>query len=175
MEEKRYRSKVFINADCSKVMSQAHIEELNNSFEKYDFDGMQTFMTIIHNKPTFDIIRSSHRDPNNYGTQKNEDKFYDLSSFMSELEIKSLSVYQYLEDKIYGLVKQDDEVEDDLDFCEPKDLYLVTKNLIEYLAENELLSHHDETLLELNQLNTMANIAKNYNVEIAFFDDYFWG
>jgi len=46
--------------------------------------------------------------------------------------------------------------------------------LNKYLQSNQLDENHETTKEETEKLKIMAELAQKYNLEIRFFDGYFW-
>lgn len=130
-------------------------------------NDVKTYYCWIHQEPTFHLIRNQFSFQNRREFSGEQTLSY--KKYLSEGEIRSLSYWDYHGEKIHGLMIYGrwDEMWESV---KSKDLFVVTKGLIDYLSENKLTEYHEETIKELQQLNLVAKFCQSFDYEILFFD-----
>lgn len=176
LEPKDHKVIAFINCDCKNVLHEDDYELLAEKFSLFDLEEFQTFKLEFYFDPIYNWFYLSYRIPDRYGSNKKTNYQFNLSNILTEAEIKTLSYFDYMGEKIYGILNQEENFiyENDCGICNSSDLFLFTQKLLIYLSENELLANHERTVIELEQLNMLSKIAAKYGSKIYFLDGYFW-
>lgn len=174
-KNERHQVIAFIRANCESIMSIEDIESLNNKFEKYEIEDFKTYKFHIHYEPLYKIITSNYRIPDEYNFNGRKEEIEKIERYIPESTIETLSYFEYVGEKIHSCKKQGEgHWNDDLDTSESSDIFKLMTGLDNYLTKNKLEEYHDETKNETENLKFMADIAQKYNLEIRFYDGYFW-
>jgi len=159
---------IIIDADKKDYESLDEFKKISNFLEEYEFNDKQTFSMEIFWYPTYNLLNNEFSFENMISEQKNNKIPY--QEYLTESQIKSLSYYDYGGEKIYRLAIQRQEILD-WDCINPENLELITKELINYLDQNNLTEFHNETLDELRKLNELSLFCKMIKCEIILFED----
>lgn len=174
MERETNNQLIFIDYDCVNKMKNEDIDFLKSNFREFDWEDQNTFYTIINYDPTLEILRKSYAIPGTYGYGPDEHQkktVYDKREYLTIEEIETFNCFNYLEDKVYWLINDDDDIR----VVESSKLHLVTSRILKYLEDKKLVNYHDETIKEFNDLEMLSKIGAKYEANIKIFDDYFWG
>ncbi len=150
-----YTFTVFVELD-ELTLSKINLPEYVNLDDSFLTENLKMVSLEIKREPTYLLLK------NQFSFQRNiEDDFegcMPFSKFLNENEIKSLSYFDYSNEKIYRLSHLNSF---EFEQMNPNDLFLISEKLIEYLKINPLISRNDEALNELKKINRLAK---------AFFD-----
>lgn len=160
--------KVVIEGQKSSYTSDPEFEPLMSFMEEMNWvNDIETYQFEIHSEPTYEMIKNQF----SFNERRDMTGEYPISydKFLTEAQIQSLNYWEYLEEKIYGLVIYG-RWDDMWDSARAKDVSTVTEGLLAYLNEHELISFHEETVEELRKLNAVAKFADKYEFELKFFN-----
>jgi len=165
----------FIKGNCKSTMSPEDINQLNEKFEEYKINDFDTYKLHIHFDPLYKIITSTYRIPDQYNFNGRKVEIEKLEKYIPESTIETLSYLEYVGEKIHSCKKQGEgHWDDDLDTASSSDIFKLMSGLNNYMQNNQLDENHETTKDESEKLIIMAELAQKYNLEIRFFDGYFW-
>jgi len=160
--------KVILNADKSEYESQQNFEKVSGLLEPTIWiNDENTFEYEIHFEPTYNLLLTQFSFDSTY--VENRPNRISYKSYLTDDEIKSLSIFDYAGEKIYRLALQDNS-DREWDVTKPEQLHLVTTKLHDYLSQNQLIEYQDETLQELKDLIEISNFCNQCGIEVLFFD-----
>jgi len=165
----------FIKGNCKEIMLPEDIKLLNEKFEEYEINDFNTYKLHIHFDPLYRIITSTYRIPDQYNFNGRKDEIEKLEKYIPESTIETLSYLDYVGEKIHGCKKQGEGYwNDDLDTANSSDIFSLMSGLNNYLQNNQFEENHETIKDESEKLKVMAKIGQKYNLEIRFFDGYYW-
>lgn len=176
MELSQNKFKAIINADCYKVCSEEELNMLNSNYEKFNYNDVKSFATIISQMPTYKTIANRYRIPDECNwNEKNKQEATGLDEIMDIEEIRSIYYYEYVGENIHSAINQEKSwAAGEFDVASGKDIKLVSEKFMKYLFGRVSNTINIELVNEIEALIKLCKIAEKYDKEIWFYDGYHW-
>jgi hypothetical protein len=163
---------VYIDANRDEYSTKPNFDSLRDIIQEDEWvDDLKTFSFKIHSDPSFTLVN------NQFCFETNRecigDNCISFKKFLTDEQIQTLNYWEYEGEKIYSS-KIIDRWDVDWIISKSHDIWLVSKELIEYLNNNPLQEFHDETIEELSILNRVSEFCKDYEYEMIFVDSYLY-
>jgi len=160
---------------------RVYIDSNRNVYEKLSgFETISSFMTEtiwiddlpthffeIHQEPTFKLIHNQFSFESNR-SHTDEGKL-SIDKFLEPEKIRTLEFWEYEGEKIYSPViygRWDDMWES----AKSKAVLTIVSGLLDYFQSNEISAYHEETMIELQKVKTIATFCLQLECELKFFN-----
>ena len=166
---------IIIDARKTEYENSDEFKEITHLFHPISInkgdDEIETFATKIHFYPTYSIINNGFSFEDEQYNKTGELKV-SYNSYLSDDEIKSLSYFDYSRTKIYRLhIQGVGAPYFDWERTDAKNLFLITTKLIDYLKENPLTDHNNDTIEELDKIKIISSFCMKRDYEVLFFEN----
>jgi hypothetical protein len=159
---------MYIDANREDYSTKPNFGSLKGILEEDDWiDNLKTFSLKIHIEPTYRLVNNQFCFETN--REYSGENRLSFKKYLADAQIQSLNYWEYEGEKIYSS-KIIDRWDVSWEVSKSHDIWLVTKELINYLERNPLKEFQQETIEELKKLNSTSGFCKEYNYELIFFD-----
>lgn len=175
--------RVFIKDYDSSIFTEDEKAMLQDNFQEFHISQLSTWSFLFKFYPTYIMLNNRFRIPDLWGNNKThfEDELL-LSDFMTIDEIKTLTYFEYAEEKIYAIKDQLKSLEiseqwEFADFVSSNDMLTVSKALLKYLETDNLKTdiNKADVVNELLRINMLAELALRHNLDLCVVPEEVYG